>query len=112
MADPETARSRLIEIVKARSLRTGAAIKLASGKTSTFYVNLKPTMLDPEGAHLIADLILDELSDAGIDLVGGMEMGAVPSCASRPRTTARAAWWRGWRRGKLWRASVSSCWRM
>jgi orotate phosphoribosyltransferase len=81
MADPETARSRLIEIVKARSLRTGAAIKLASGKTSTFYVNLKPTMLDPEGAHLIADLILDELSDAGIDLVGGMEMGAVPLAA-------------------------------
>jgi orotate phosphoribosyltransferase len=81
MADADTARSRLIEIVKARSLRTGAAIRLASGKTSTFYVNLKPTMLDPEGAYLIAGLILDELSDAGIDLVGGMEMGAVPLAA-------------------------------
>jgi orotate phosphoribosyltransferase len=54
MADADTARSRLIEIVKARSLHTGAAIRLASGKTSTFYVNLKPTMLDPEGAYLIA----------------------------------------------------------
>jgi orotate phosphoribosyltransferase len=81
MADAKAARSRLIEIVKARSLRTGAAIKLASGNTSTFYVNLKPTMLDPEGAFLIAGLILDELSDAGIDLVGGMEMGAVPLAA-------------------------------
>ena len=81
MADAESARSRLIGIVKARSLRTGAAMTLASGKTSTFYVNLKPTMLDAEGAYLIAGLILDELRDGGIDLVGGMEMGAVPLAA-------------------------------
>jgi orotate phosphoribosyltransferase len=81
MADAATARRRLIEIVKARSLRTGAAIRLASGKTSTFYINLKPTMLDAEGAHLIASLILDELRGAGVDLVGGMEMGAVPLAA-------------------------------
>jgi orotate phosphoribosyltransferase len=78
MAEARTARSRLIEIVRARSLHRGAAITLASGKTSTFYINLKPTMLDAEGAHLLAGLILDELGDAGIDLVGGMEMGAVP----------------------------------
>lgn len=81
MADAEAARSRLIEIVKARSLRTGAAITLASGKTSTFYINLKPTMLDAEGAHLLAGLILHELRDASVDLVGGMEMGAVPLAA-------------------------------
>ena len=78
MAQAQTARSRLIEIVRARSLHAGAAITLASGKTSTFYINLKPTMLDAEGAHLLAGLILDELRDASIDLVGGMEMGAVP----------------------------------
>jgi orotate phosphoribosyltransferase len=81
MADADAARSRLIEIVKARSLRTGAAITLASGKTSTFYINLKPTMLDAEGAHLIAGLILDQLRGGSIDLVGGMEMGAVPLAA-------------------------------
>jgi orotate phosphoribosyltransferase len=81
MADAEAARSRLIEIVKARSLHTGAAITLASGKTSTFYINLKPTMMDAEGAHLLALLILDELRDANVDLVGGMEMGAVPLAA-------------------------------
>ena len=78
MADASAARQRLIEIVKARSLHAGTAIKLASGRSSTFYVNLKPTMLDPEGAHLIATLILDALQGATVDLVGGMEMGAVP----------------------------------
>jgi orotate phosphoribosyltransferase len=81
MTHAPTARSRLIEIVKARSLRTGGAITLVSGKTSTFYINLKPTMLDAEGANLITDLILEELRGGDVDLVGGMEMGAVPLAA-------------------------------
>ena len=71
-------RSRLVEIVKARSFQEGPEMKLASGKTSTFYFNMKPTMLDPEGAALIADLMLDTMGDETVDLVGGLEMGAVP----------------------------------
>jgi orotate phosphoribosyltransferase len=35
-------------------------------------------MLDPEGAHLIGELVLDALTGAQVDLVGGLEMGAVP----------------------------------
>lgn len=57
-------------------------MKLASGKTSTFYFNMKPTMLDSEGAHLIATLILDQLDGVDIDLIGGLEMGAVPIASS------------------------------
>jgi orotate phosphoribosyltransferase len=72
------ARARLIEIVKARSFQEGPQMKLASGKTSTFYFNMKPTMLDSEGAHLIATLILDQLEGVEADHVGGLEMGAVP----------------------------------
>ena len=71
-------RARLVEIVKARSFQVGPEMKLASGKTSTFYFNMKPTMLDSEGAHLIASLILDQLEGVEADLVGGLEMGAVP----------------------------------
>lgn len=71
-------RARLVEIVKARSFQEGPEMKLASGKTSTFYFNIKPTMLDPEGAALIADLMLDAMGDETVDLVGGLEMGAVP----------------------------------
>ncbi len=72
------ARARLIAIVKARSFQEGPEMKLASGKTSTFYFNMKPTMLDSEGAHLIATLILDQLDGVEADLIGGLEMGAVP----------------------------------
>jgi len=75
-------RARLIELIKARSFQEGPAFKLASGKTSPFYFNMKPTMLDSEGAYLIASLILDELEGVDADLIGGLEMGAVPIAAS------------------------------
>lgn len=71
-------RARLIAIVKARSVTTGTVFKLASGRTSDFYCNLKPTMMDPEGAHLIGKLLAEALDGDGADMVGGLEMGAVP----------------------------------
>ena len=76
------ARTRLIEIVTKRSFSKGTETKLASGRSSTFYFNMKPTMLDPEGGHLIATLILEALEGSDVELVGGLEMGAVPlACA-------------------------------
>jgi orotate phosphoribosyltransferase len=71
-------RARLVEIVKERSFQEGPEMKLASGKTSTFYFNMKPAMLHPEGAALIAELMLEVIGDEKADLVGGLEMGAVP----------------------------------
>src|SRR5256884_3006243 len=70
-------RARLAEIIRKRSFGRGE-ITLASGRKSDFYFNLKPTMLDPEGAALLAELTFDALKDAELDYVGGLEMGAVP----------------------------------
>ena len=75
-------RQRLIEIVQARSFSTGAEMKLASGRTSNFYFNMKPTMLHPEGAHLIGELMLSAIAGDRADLIGGLEMGAVPIAAA------------------------------
>jgi len=75
-------RSRLIEIIRDVSLTSGEGITLASGRTSTFYFNMKPTMMSAEGAHLIASLVLDNVRDIDADLIGGLEMGAVPLAAS------------------------------
>jgi orotate phosphoribosyltransferase len=72
-----TSRQRLAAIITARSFGRGE-ITLASGRKSNFYFNLKPTMLDPEGAALLAELTLAALADERIDYVGGLEMGAVP----------------------------------
>jgi orotate phosphoribosyltransferase len=77
-----TERARLIEIVRKRSFQEGPEMKLASGKTSKFYFNMKPTMLHPEGAYLVAQLILEKLDGDAVELAGGLEMGAVPIAAS------------------------------
>jgi orotate phosphoribosyltransferase len=74
---PSDARARLAGIIRARSFGRGE-ITLASGRKSNFYFNLKPTMLDAEGASLLAELTLDVLISDKIDYVGGLEMGAVP----------------------------------
>jgi orotate phosphoribosyltransferase len=71
------ARARLADIIRTRSFGRGE-ITLASGRKSDFYFNLKPTMLDAEGASLLAELTVDALISEKIDYVGGLEMGAVP----------------------------------
>ena len=78
MPSASAAKARLIEIVRQRSFSTGGEVKLVSGRSSNFYFNMKPSMLHPEAAHLIAALILDALRDAKVDYIGGLEMGAVP----------------------------------
>jgi orotate phosphoribosyltransferase len=75
--DIAATRARLRDIIHARSFGYGD-VKLASGRVSNFYFNLKPTMLDAEGAALLAQLTLDALADERIDYLGGLEMGAVP----------------------------------
>ncbi|MGL4396333.1 MAG: orotate phosphoribosyltransferase [Hyphomicrobium sp.] len=89
--DSAATRARLIAIVKQRSFQEGPEMTLASGRTSTFYFNMKPTMMDAEGANLIANLILDQLDGVAADVVGGLEMGAVPIAAA----TAAVAHGRG-----------------
>jgi orotate phosphoribosyltransferase len=78
-------RDRLIGLVTRRSLLRGSSIKLVSGAESSFYFNMKPACFDPEGAALIAELVLDEAARDGAQLVGGLELGAVPivACVSQ-----------------------------
>src|ERR1700732_2196140 len=83
-------RARLAEIIRKRSFGRGE-ITLASGRTSNFYINLKPTMLDPEGAALLAELTFEALKDDGLDYVGGLEMGAVPLAGA----IAQISWIKG-----------------
>ena len=83
-------RARLAEIIRARSFGFGE-IKLASGRVSHFYFNLKPTMLDPEGASLLAELTYDALKDDQLDYIGGLEMGAVPLAGA----IAQLSWIKG-----------------
>lgn len=69
---------RLLEIIKQKSLLKGQ-FKLASGGTSNYYLDMKPTTFDPEGAVLVAEIIFSMLrNDPDVDSIGGLELGAVP----------------------------------
>jgi orotate phosphoribosyltransferase len=92
MAQSNPARDRLVEIVKERSFSKGQETKLVSGRASNFYFNMKPSMLDPEGGHLIASLILEALKGSDIDLIGGLEMGAVPLAVAVAVTSQIKGW--------------------
>ncbi len=80
MPSNQDMRNRLQEIITTKSYQFGDEFTLASGKRSRHYFNMKPTMLDPEGAYLIANLILDEIEKIGLqfDAIGGLELGAIP----------------------------------
>jgi orotate phosphoribosyltransferase len=75
---PTASRARLVEIIKTRSVETGREFKLASGRISDFYCNLKPTMMHPEGAFAIGALVAEAIRPGEADMVGGLEIGAVP----------------------------------
>ncbi|MBI3704793.1 MAG: hypothetical protein HY244_13345, partial [Rhizobiales bacterium] len=71
-------KARLLEIIKQKSLLKGS-FKLASGATSDYYLDMKPTMFDAEGGYLIAEIIYELLQhEFEIDSIGGLELGAVP----------------------------------
>jgi orotate phosphoribosyltransferase len=73
-------RNQLYMLLRERAFRRGQVV-LASGKESDYYFDMKPAMLDPDGAALMADLILNEIQGVSVDAVGGLEMGAVPLIA-------------------------------
>jgi orotate phosphoribosyltransferase len=71
-------KERLLEIIKEKSLLKGE-FKLASGGSSDYYLDMKPTTFSPEGASLLADIIFEMLKDdLDVDCIGGLELGAVP----------------------------------
>ena len=52
--------------------------KLTSGGLSCFYVNCKPTVMNPRGMYLTGHLMFDAIADLAPDGVGGLTFGADP----------------------------------
>ncbi len=74
--------AKLKEVIKARSfLKSEKPIfRLTSGEMSNFYFDLRLTTLSPEGQYLIGNIILEKISELGLnpDGIGGLTMGADP----------------------------------
>ncbi len=75
-------RGRLRDIIHERSLLRDGDFVLASGRKSPVFFDMKMTVLDPEGAALIAEAVLDLIEDDPAELIGGLELGAVPIVAA------------------------------
>lgn len=78
----DSARARLIELVSELAIEHGD-FTLASGKKSTYYVDMRRATLHHEAGPLIGHVMLDMLEEAGfgageVDAVGGLTMGADP----------------------------------
>jgi orotate phosphoribosyltransferase len=74
-------REKVFRTIKNRSYleaSPGEEFTLASGNKSKYYLDLKPTLFDPEGANDVAELALNELENTWVDYVGGLAVGAVP----------------------------------
>lgn len=52
--------------------------RLASGKTSPYYIDCKKVTLDPEGAYLVGRLVFDRIRALKPEGIGGLTLGADP----------------------------------
>jgi orotate phosphoribosyltransferase len=75
-------REALIALVRHKALRFGD-FRLTSGKKATYYLDGKQVTLEPNGARLVAEGILDLLGQRRFPkAVGGMAIGADPITAA------------------------------
>jgi orotate phosphoribosyltransferase len=73
----DAAKQRLLELVKERSV-IHKAVTLASGKSSSFYIDGKMVLMASESAALIGELLYTMTRDLRLDAIGGPEVGAIP----------------------------------
>jgi len=83
MASETDTKKQLRELLRRKSIVRGK-VKLASGEESDYYIDCRRTTLDPEGAFLTAQTILELLEREGIeaDAIGGPPIGAHPIVAA------------------------------
>lgn len=70
-------KKRLLALLKKEAFKKGKFV-LSSGKTSDYYLDGRVVTLSPEGAYLVASIILELIKGKNIDAVGGPTLGADP----------------------------------
>src|SRR5579864_6743394 len=72
-------RLELLRLLATKSFRLGE-FKLASGRTSDYYIDCRTTTLDARGAQLTGEVFLEEIRARGwnAQAIGGLTMGADP----------------------------------
>lgn len=68
----------LIELLKENEVFLEGDFTLSSGKKSSYYINMKKAITEPEILSTISKLITEKIVDDNIDKVAGPALGAVP----------------------------------
>ena len=68
----------LIELLKENEVFLEGDFTLSSGKKSSYYINMKKAITDPEILSTISKLITEKINGEEIDKVAGPALGAVP----------------------------------
>jgi orotate phosphoribosyltransferase len=74
---PAQLKERLLVLLKKDAFKKGKFI-LSSGKESNFYLDGRIITMTPEGAYLIAGIILEMIKNDTLDGFGGPTLGADP----------------------------------
>src|SRR5215469_865349 len=75
----QTYRNELLTLLARESyFERTAAVTLASGRSSTYYIDCKRTLYLPRGAYLAGEQMLDLVLAEGVEQIGGMAAGALP----------------------------------
>jgi len=77
MEDIILLKKRLFALLEKEALKKGKFV-LSSGKTSNYYLDGRVITLTPEGAYLVAGIILELIKGRDIDAIGGPTLGADP----------------------------------
>ncbi|MDD4953949.1 MAG: orotate phosphoribosyltransferase [Candidatus Omnitrophica bacterium] len=79
--DIKSLKAKLFTLLEKEALSKGKFV-LSSGKESNYYLDGRVITLTPEGAYLVAAIILEMIKDKGADAVGGPTLGADPVCGA------------------------------
>jgi len=69
---------RILELAHETGALLYGDFTLASGKKSGHYFEGKRLTLSPEGAYHVGKAVFDEVTEIGVDAIGGLAMGAFP----------------------------------
>jgi len=75
--NPVQLRKKLFDLLNKEALKRGKFI-LSSGKESNYYLDGRVITMAPEGAYLVASIILEMVKSEKIDAIGGPTIGADP----------------------------------
>ena len=75
--DIKKLRPKLLALLNKEALKRGDFL-LSSGRRSNYYLDGRVITLTPEGAYLVASILLELIKDKKIEAIGGPTLGADP----------------------------------